>query len=343
MPELPEVEAMRGQLEDYCADSVITEVLIHEVGHGPRHGLIDEIVHGTSENILEILQGNKIKEVKRKGKYMWIRLVNKLHQDLSSFVVFHFGMTGSFVFKGREAPVYQSFQISSDWPPKFTKLLIKFENHEEVAFCDPRRLGRIKVIQNERTLQADVLDPLAKDCLSDDITGEYIFSKVQLSSCPIKTLLLDQQKLCCGIGNWVADEVLYHSRIHPATKSNQLTLTQCNQLSEAIKMVITTACSKHADSSLFPPNWIFHYRWDKKSSRQSSSRLRKLEGHIVKYETINGRTSAYIPHLQKLPGVRKEPSPPSGVKTMKRNESSGDEVSDRKRPKRSSVSSGSGR
>jgi formamidopyrimidine-DNA glycosylase len=316
----------------------MTEVTLHEVGHGPRHGLIDDIVHESSETIEKILLGNEIQVVQRKGKYLWIRLSNGRAQDLPCFVVFHFGMTGSFVFKGRELPVYQSFQISSTWPPKFTKLLIKFENAEEVAFCDPRRLGRIKVFQNENALQSNLLAALAKDCLTDLITGEYIFSKVQKCSSPIKTLLLDQQKVCCGIGNWVADEVLYHSRIHPGTKSNQLSLTQCNQLSEAIAMVITTACSVHANSSLFPPDWIFHHRWEKRSSGQSSAE-RRLEGHLVRYETINGRTSAYVPHLQRISAsVTEELDPPSGGK-LKRNQSSGrEDLSDEKRPKRRNVS-----
>jgi formamidopyrimidine-DNA glycosylase len=305
MPELPEVEALRYQLENYCLECQITEVTIHEVGNGPRHGLIDDLVLKDSVGIENLLMGNKILEVKRKGKYLWVLLSHENLQDRPYFVVFHFGMTGSFVFKGRELPVYQSFQISSTWPPKFTKLLIKFKNGEEVAFCDPRRLGRIKVFQNEVALESDILAPLAKDCLSDVITGEYIFSQVQKSGCPIKTLLLDQQKVCCGIGNWVADEILYHSRIHPGTKSNQLSQIQCNHLSEAITMVITTACGVHANSALFPPDWIFHHRWEKRSSGQSSTE-RRLQGHIVRYETINGRTSAYIPELQRLESSRGE-------------------------------------
>ena len=61
-------------------------------------------------------------------------------------VLFHFGMTGSFVIENEAAPSYKSFRVRNEhWPPKFAKLEIIFSNNVKLAFCDPRRLGRIRL------------------------------------------------------------------------------------------------------------------------------------------------------------------------------------------------------
>eukprot|EP00971_Amphidinium_carterae_P328798 6460867-Amphidinium_carterae.1 len=58
--------------------------------------------------------------------------------------------------------------------------------------------------------------------------------KVTASSMPIKGLLLDQEKAVSGVGNWVADEVLYHASIHPAAVSKTLSETQVDALHNAL-------------------------------------------------------------------------------------------------------------
>ncbi|RVW92019.1 Formamidopyrimidine-DNA glycosylase [Vitis vinifera] len=63
-----------------------------------------------------------------------------------------------------------------------------------------------------------------------------------------------------GIGNWLADEVLYHARIHPLQVASSLTRESCETLHRCIKQVIEKAMEVGADSSQFPSNWIFHSR-----------------------------------------------------------------------------------
>lgn len=317
MPELPEVETCCKFIRDYCFNSNITNVIINELGGGPLNNQIDEIIHQTPHLIKQTLLNKTIQNIKRKGKYLWFIMstintsnsnntnttstttntitnqINKINE--SKFVLFHFGMTGSFILKNKTLPIYKSFTISSNWPPKFTKLLITFENGEELAFCDFRRLGRIKVMDDVESEPPVSL--LAKDCYTDNITGDYLFSKFQNYNVPIKTLLLDQQKVCSGIGNWIADEVLFQSHIHPSTKCNILNQSDCDKLAHSINTVITTACNVQSESEKFPNEWLFHSRWEK---RRSSETIRTSEGYIVKYETIGGRTSAFVPELQKL-------------------------------------------
>jgi formamidopyrimidine-DNA glycosylase len=77
--------------------------------------------------------------------------------------------------------------------------------------------------------------------------------------------LLDQEKVCCGIGNWVADEVLYQGSIHPQTPCNVVASCECsvNNLVRTIDKVLNEAVMANADDKAFPSDWLFHKRWGK--------------------------------------------------------------------------------
>jgi formamidopyrimidine-DNA glycosylase len=68
---------------------------------------------------------------------------------------------------------------------------------------------------------------------------------------PIKSLLLDQS-FAAGVGNWVADEVLYHARVHPARVVDSLSEEEAENVWRALKKVVEVACEVEADSERFP-------------------------------------------------------------------------------------------
>lgn len=76
---------------------------------------------------------------------------------------------------------------------------------------------------------------------------------------PIKALLIDQSFLS-GIGNWVADEVMYQARIFPETRGDSVTEAQAELIHIAICYVLKTAVEAGANSENFPSSWLFHYR-----------------------------------------------------------------------------------
>lgn len=85
-------------------------------------------------------------------------------------------------------------------------------------------------------------------------------SKVQNRTCPIKALLLNQS-FSAGVGNWVADEILYHAHIHPEERCNGLTDEQIEKLHEHTSEVCRIAVEVNADDSKFPDDWLFKHRW----------------------------------------------------------------------------------
>eukprot|EP00833_Pecoramyces_ruminatium_P005521 jgi/Orpsp1_1/1179553/evm.model.c7180000069834.2 len=161
------------------------------------------------------------------------------------------------------------------------------------CFCDVRRLGRIwisKDIMNEKPLSTHGFDVM------NELPSLEEFTKImRTKTCGIKTLLLDQS-FSAGVGNWIADEVLYQSRVHPLQNIKDLDDDDIKRIYDSIKEVITVANSVNADSNLFPKNWIFHYRWNKRGNKKIS-----IPGiGNIEFLTAGGRTSAIVPSLQKV-------------------------------------------
>jgi len=117
------------------------------------------------------------------------------------------------------------------------------------------------------------------------------FPLLQRSSMPVKTLLLDQGKLVCGIGNWVADEVLHQACIHPAAPADSLSDRQAEALRAAVLFVVRTAVAADADSERFPKGWLFHIRW---GARPKSGAITLPSGSEVEFMEVGGRTTLFV-------------------------------------------------
>lgn len=288
MPELPEVEAARRYVEKFCLGLTIRKVYTKEVGGGPRDGLFDEIVLDTPLTELQVqksLVGRKISNVHRKGKQLWIEFSGG---DLVA--MFHFGMTGSILMQGHDIPLY--FRSNSndfkEWPPKFTKFMVEFSDGTNLAFRDPRRLGRIKIVQPEECQQ--VLRKLAIDPTTMQIPNPTMIRKqLRGLTAPIKAVLLDQERIFCGIGNYLADEILYQARIHPSSKACALSEAHLAAMIVSMQSILKIAIDAGADYKLFPADWLFHARWSKAKSKTSKISL-------PNGESLHVRRGTYIAH-----------------------------------------------
>lgn len=120
---------------------------------------------------------------------------------------------------------------------------------------------------------------------------------------PIKAVLLDQNGPFCGLGNWLVDEILFQSTIHPSQRSNTLNETQLSELHKQIVEIINTAVKHNADHKLFPKSWLFNYRWGK-GRREHPRTFQLPDGSTatVTHLTVGGRTSAIVESVQKLLG-----------------------------------------
>jgi formamidopyrimidine-DNA glycosylase len=75
---------------------------------------------------------------------------------------------------------------------------------------------------------------------------------------------MDQKRAVSGVGNWVADEVLYQCEIHP--DQTYLTMDQARGLCGTLRTILAVAVDRLRKGEDFPEEWLFHYRWSKKKA-----------------------------------------------------------------------------
>ncbi|EGV65894.1 hypothetical protein PSN45_003303 [Yamadazyma tenuis] len=215
-------------------------------------------------------------------------------------------------------------QEQEQWPPNFSKMELKLKKEKELdlSFVDPRRLGRIRfftdITKDEDLFNLDPLKRQGPDYSKSGLHVTKIFEYgdpdpkryIELLSLPefaklviskkktIKSLLLEQDYFA-GVGNWVSDEILYQSRIHPGeVLSEKLDSSSpvIEALYNALISVCYTAVSVEGDVKKFPEEWLMLYRWGKRRTKQAKA---KVGGHPVDFVTIGGRTACFVPKVQK--------------------------------------------
>ncbi|CAL1696716.1 unnamed protein product [Somion occarium] len=303
MPELPEVERATALIRSVACGKVIVRVETSE----------DTIVYtGTDHTeFAKELTGRSVVDAARYGKVFYIKLDGEGRAP-----VLHFGMTGMLQVKGQLPTYYRKTPktASSDWPPRFMKAFILHLKNEatggisELAFLDARRLGRIRLCASPLT------EPPISTLGFDPILSMPVLTDFQTAvlrrSCPIKALLLDQS-FSAGVGNWVADEILYHAGVHPERRCNTLAPFEVQKLHEQTQYVCKTAVAVNADDTKFPENWLFKHRWGK-GKKKHTLLLPSGEPATIKWVTVGGRTSAYVAELQQVTGgINESEDPPS--------------------------------
>jgi formamidopyrimidine-DNA glycosylase len=189
------------------------------------------------------------------------------------YLYLHMGMTGRIASPGVACKFAEGpSDDGSVFPPPHTHLILRCggrhpqHDHAVVAFADPRKFG--SALLRRGTDEMDALAPDALEALRGDASPpssyESIVSRIAGQSTPIKALLMDQKRAVSGVGNWVADEVLYQCRMHP--DQAHLTLAEAEALCEKLLSILSTAVDCLADGRDFPPEWLFPYRWTKKKA-----------------------------------------------------------------------------
>ncbi len=264
MPELPEVERARGLAERSVVGKYIVKVattgdLIVYDGVAPRR-------------FASALRGRRIEAVRRFGKYLWMEL------DRRPWPTFHFGMTGSFrVYRDRRDR------------PRFWKVELLMDDGTRLAMPNARRLGRIRLLHDPE--HEPPISNLGFDPLLNMPPVKTFAALLARRKGPIKGVLLDQS-FAAGVGNWVADEVLYQARIAPRRRARDLTPEEVRRLRSCLGRIVRKAVEVDADKYRFPKTWLFGHRWGRSPDATTA------RGETIIHETIAGRTTAWVPQRQ---------------------------------------------
>jgi formamidopyrimidine-DNA glycosylase len=265
MPELPEVEAARRRVERAAGGRRIRSA---EAVHDPV------VFRGIpAKRFAAALAGRRVDAVRRRGKHLWLEL------DRRPWPSFHFGMTGGFRIYRDPAE-----------RPRFWRLEVVFAGGVRLAFSDARRFGRIRLLDDpEREPPIGLLGP---DPILEPPKTRELAALLARRRAPLKAVLLDQA-VFAGVGNWVADEVLYQARLSPLRPAALVTKSEVAALRRALLAVLRRAVAVGADSDRFPRTWLFHTRWGR---REGSTTAR---GEAIVHQTVGGRTTAWVPGRQR--------------------------------------------
>ena len=265
MPELPEVEAARKAALRHLKGRRIVGA------HCPPDSIgLSGVAPGRIE---KALRGATIEDAGRFGKHLWFEL------DSKPWPVFHFGMTGGFHFFG-----------PADEAPRFLRLELVLDNGRRFAFADARRFGRLRLAHDPRN--EPPLLGLGHDPFFGLPEARELVVEIGSRKAPIKAVLLDQSTFA-GVGNWIADEVLYQAAIRPQRSASDLSAAEITRLRTTLLRVIRRAVAVNADSDRFPAGWLFHRRWGRVKNSKT------LEGAAIEHDTVGGRTTAWVPSRQR--------------------------------------------
>jgi formamidopyrimidine-DNA glycosylase len=172
----------------------------------------------------------------------------------------------------------------------FCRLRIVADDGTEVAITDPRRFGRLRLARDP--LREPPISKLGFDPLEKFPASRELLELLRRRRAPIKAVLLDQG-VFAGVGNWMADEILYHAGISPWRLGSSLSAPEVARLRAKLLMVCRKAVAVDADYERYPRSWLFHHRWGKDKDAQTWRKQRII------HETIGGRTTAWVPKAQK--------------------------------------------
>lgn len=214
MPELPEVEGYKIYIDRTALHKRITSFECRD----------DRLLKTSKSDFEKHLIGETLTATKRIGKYLFITTSGK------KILVMHFGMTGR-----------PNYYKEKEERPKYGHIVLTFENNFHFAFENKRKFGwwdltdSIEVYKNDRNLSDD----------ARDLSMEHFKTALSKRKTFIKAVLMDQS-VAAGIGNWMADDILYQSKIHPETKVQNLSEKHIETIFKSMKKVIEVAIENDA-------------------------------------------------------------------------------------------------
>ncbi len=263
MPELAEVEYFRRQWNPGLGARV-TAVLLHAAKR-PLRGL-------DSTALSRTLTGATLDSSVTRGKQMLFRFSG------DAWLGLHLGMTGSLRLE----------------PPRFAPHphdhFVLRQRERTLVFADPRGFGRVQFHCGPEAPGWWTRLPAPPHDASFTLAR---FREILLrhARAPLKAVLLRQDRFA-GVGNWMADEILWRAQLHPQTRPAQLGATEEQRLWREIRFVCRGALRIVATDYSDPPTtWLFPHRW--KDGGQCPR-----DGAKLLRAPVGGRTTAWCPRCQ---------------------------------------------
>jgi len=284
MPELPEVETIKRQLDKELVGKKIKLINV----------LRDKSFSGDMSDVL----GRAIRRVSRRAKVVEVEFAKS-----ESVVIIHLKMTGQLVYvddKKRLVGGHPAIDWVGRLPSSHTRVIWEFDDGSKLYFNDMRVFGWMRVVK--RDWYEEEKKRKAPDVIDKEFDFDYLKSVLKKSGRAVKLVLTDQEKIG-GVGNIYANDALYLSKIYPGRKANSLTDIEIEHLRKAVVEVINKGI-KYGGSSAADEKFVNtlgqkgryqeHFLVYERSGKECSR-----DGGLIKKIRIGGRSAFYCPECQK--------------------------------------------
>lgn len=258
MPELPDVEVFKQDVNSTSLRKKVRQVDVKD----------DAVLNVSAQTFRQQIESRSFEETQRTGKHLF------LSTDSGIWLMLHFGMTGNvqYIKDGKDVPEH-------------ARVLFHFSGDEYLSYTSQRKLGSISVIENPSQFREE--HKLGEDAL--EVSRDKFRQLLNKKKSMIKTALMDQSTIA-GIGNVYSDEILYQCKIHPETKTNELSDDQIKELHRRMRRILKTSISNQADPAKMPRHYLI-------SHRKKGADCPDCKGK-VKHIKVSGRECYICPRCQ---------------------------------------------
>jgi formamidopyrimidine-DNA glycosylase len=275
MPELAEVEWFRKQWNPGIGHEII-DVKAHSRKY---------VFRGTDGNALRRnLIGQKLLRSQRSGKQMLFEFSGNNpemigpRENIRSWLGIHLGMTGK-----------THIERAAFRPAKHDHLVLVQRAHT-LVFTDPRQLGQVRFDHGRaepdwwRNRPPEIDTPGFDQKFFNDFLDRH-------RKAPIKAALLMQGGFA-GVGNWMADEILWRAKVLPSKRINKLTSRERSAIFRTTRWVVRRSLETLGENFSDPPrNWLIHQKWKRGG-------ICPIHRTSLRHATVAGRTTAWCAKCQ---------------------------------------------
>jgi len=283
MPELPEVETIRGQLAPVLEGRRLTRIDVLDARWcRPLQPAELEAALG----------GRRVERLGRRGKYLVWSFGGDVH------LAQHLRMTGAVLVNPDPEPAHVRVRMQLGRR--------RSERGVHLVIDDPRRFGTGELLLGAGALDAFFAARLGLEPLDERFTAEHLRALARGRKAPIKAFLLDQRRIA-GVGNIYADEALFRAGVHPLRPAGGLTREQYARLRDGVIAALNAGIDargasiddfRHIDGvqGSFQDQFLVHLRAGEPCCR--------CGGEIVKM-VVGGRGTYVCETCQPRPRVRR--------------------------------------
>jgi formamidopyrimidine-DNA glycosylase len=302
MPELPEVETVRRQLEpELVGKRIVSAEVLDERLTRPE----------PPDGLERAVTGKEVTAVARRGKYLLVGL------EGGRTLAMHLRMTGNLLLRdskhGETADLMKSDRLGgprlyeAEPAPSHVRARFELDDGRVLLFTDVRRFGQAVVLDAGDQLDDFFASRLGVEPLSGELTAERLLELAAGRTAPLKSFLLSQSRIA-GIGNIYADEALWRAKLHPLSPAGSMKLEHAERLVEGIVGALQAGLD-HGGASIddyldargergsMQEEFLVH-------TREGEPCLRPPEEHratpppVIQRIVVSGRSTYFCPNCQ---------------------------------------------